>query len=566
MDSRFFIRILLLLLAALPILPADAADLMEMSLESLMNVTVKGASRYEQKSSEAPTNASIVTASDIRKYGYRTLADVLRSLPGIFTTNDRNYTYLGIRGFQPPGDFNTRLLLLVDGHRINNAIYDHAMIGEEFPVDIDLIERVEVVRGPSSSLYGSNAFFGVINVITKRAYDLDGAELSGSAGSWRTFKGRATAGKDFLMKETEILLSGTVSRSHGQDLYFPEFDDPATNNGMAEDADGERLHQLFGKFAWHDFTLEGVHGYRRKTIPTASYSTVFNDPGTYTGERLSYMDLNYDKGLSDNSSLLARVYYDYYYYWGDYILDYAGAPFVSNKDYAKSQSLGAELKTTARLGERHRVTLGGEYRDDFRKDQRNFDVDGVYTDSEQSSKQWALYLQDEFRIHPKLILNAGVRYDHYSNFGGTTNPRVGLIWMPREKTVAKLLYGRAFRIPNAYELYYGDHLTMAPNPDLEPETIYSYEAILEQYFEGLGGSWKASVSTFHYRINDLITSRLDEQGAAVFGNNDSIETNGIELELGGKLSNGIEGRASYAWQRAEYASTKETPPTRRSTW
>ena len=100
---------------------------------------------------------------------------------------------------------------------------------------------------------------------------------------------------------------------------------------------------------------------------------------------------------------------------------------------------------------------------------------------------------------------------------------------------------------------------MKPNPDLEPETIYSYEAILEQYMEGLGGSWKASVSAFHYRIDDLITSRVDEDGASTFGNNDSIETNGVELELEGKLSNGVEGRASYAWQRAEVRSTGEIP-------
>ncbi|MBE0603558.1 MAG: TonB-dependent receptor plug domain-containing protein, partial [Deltaproteobacteria bacterium] len=160
-------RLLFLLLAALAAAPANAAgaaDLTEMSLESLMDVTISGASRYEQKSSEAPTYASVVTAEDIRRNGYRTLADLLRTVPDVFVTNDRNYSYVGIRGFQPPGDYNTRVLLRVDGHRMNNAVYDQAMIGNEFPIDIDLVERVEIVRGPSSSLYGSNAFFGVINV------------------------------------------------------------------------------------------------------------------------------------------------------------------------------------------------------------------------------------------------------------------------------------------------------------------------------------------------------------------------------------------------------------------
>ena len=255
-----------------------------MSLESLMDVTVMGASRYRQKLSEAPTYASIVTADDIRKNGYRNLADLLRTLPGIFITNDRNYQYMGIRGFLTAGDYNSRVLLLVDGHRVNNSVFDHAMIGNEFPVDIDLIERVEVVRGPSSSLYGSNAFFGVINVITKRGGDIDGGEASGSAGSWRTFQGRATLGKDFT-EGAELLVSGTASDSHGQDLYFPEYDDPAANNGVAENADGEKFNSHVRKVSWGDFTLEAVRGYRRKNIPTASFYTTFNDSRNHTDDR-----------------------------------------------------------------------------------------------------------------------------------------------------------------------------------------------------------------------------------------------------------------------------------------
>ncbi len=559
MRRRFQILLLLALLAALAAAPARAAgpaDLTGMSLESLLDVTVSGASRYEQRASEAPTYASVVTAEEIRKYGYRTLADLLRSLPGIFVTNDRNYSYVGIRGFQPAGDYNSRVLLLVDGHRVNNSIYDQAPIGNDFPVDIDLVERVEVVRGPSSSLYGSNAFFGVINVITKRAYDIDGAEISGSAGSWRTYKGRATAAKDYIMNGPAILVSGTAADSRGQDLYFPEYDDPATNNGVAEGDDRERYDSLFAKVSWGDFTLEGARGSRTKRLPTASFGTVFDADGTYTGDRTGFLDLRYEKDVDSGLNLMARAYYDEYYYWADYIFNYApGDPDVINKDYAKASSFGAELKAVKTVRDRHRLTAGVEFRNDYRKDQQNYDLGfpPPFVDSHQSSKEWGAYLQDEFRIHPKLILNAGVRYDHYSTFGGTTNPRLGLIWTPREKTAVKLLYGRAFRTPTSYELYYGDYLTTKPNPDLRPETIRSIEAVLEQRMEGLGGSWKATVSAFHNRIDDLITMQPDpSDGLDHFGNNESIETNGLELELEGRLPGGIQGRASYAWQRAEY--------------
>ena len=175
---------------------------------------------------------------------------------------------------------------------------------------------------------------------------------------------------------------------------------------------------------------------------------------------------------------------------------------------------------------------------------------------------WAAYLQDEIRIHRKLILNAGVRYDHYSTFGGTTNPRVGLIWTPREKTAAKLLYGRAFRTPNAYELYFADiGLQTKSNPDLEPETVESYEAVLEQYVEALGGTWKATAAAFHYRLNHLITIKRDTaDGLYFFYNSETAETNGMELELEGKLAGGIEGRASYAWQRVDFRGTELSPP------
>src|SRR6185295_1369374 len=160
-----------------------------LSLDDLMKAEIYTASKHWQAISEAPASVSIVTADEIQKYGYRTLADILRSIRGISITSDRNYSYVGVRGFARPGDFNTRLLLLVDGHRFNDNVYDGAYIGTDFPIDVDLIERVELIRGPSSSLYGGSAFFGVINVVTKRAHNLRGPMVSFEAGTLGTYKG-----------------------------------------------------------------------------------------------------------------------------------------------------------------------------------------------------------------------------------------------------------------------------------------------------------------------------------------------------------------------------------------
>src|SRR5580700_745710 len=183
------------------------SDLSQASLEQLGNIRVYSASMHLQPSGDAPSSVTVITANEIQQQGYRTLADILRTVRGFFVTYNRNYTSLGVRGFARPGDFNTRILLLVDGHRLNDNVYDEAMIGTEFPIDIDMIRRIEIVRGPVSSLYGSNALFAIINIITKRGQDLNGMELSADAASFNTYKGRVSYGHKF--QQLDIAISGS---------------------------------------------------------------------------------------------------------------------------------------------------------------------------------------------------------------------------------------------------------------------------------------------------------------------------------------------------------------------
>ncbi|MDO8739245.1 MAG: TonB-dependent receptor plug domain-containing protein [Candidatus Deferrimicrobium sp.] len=224
-------------------LPADLIG--SMTLEELMNIPVYAASRREQRSTEAPASVTIVTSEQIRRYGWRTMTDILGGVRGFYVNNDRNYDSVGLRGFLRPGDFNLRILQLVDGHRMNDALYGQSSFGREFPVDVDLIDRVEIVRGPTSSLYGSNAFFAVVNVITRQGRALQGGELSVEAARYGAYKGRATFGSE-RSGGTEYLLSVTGFKSQGQDLFFPEFADPATSNGVASGMDGERQGGIFG--------------------------------------------------------------------------------------------------------------------------------------------------------------------------------------------------------------------------------------------------------------------------------------------------------------------------------
>jgi iron complex outermembrane receptor protein len=160
----------------------SSPDLSEASLEQLGSIPVYGASMHLQPSGDAPSSVTVITAAEIQEHGYRTLADILRTVRSFYVTYDRNYSSIGVRGFARPGDYNTRILLLVDGHRMNDDVYDEAMIGTEFPIDIEMIKRIEIIRGPASSLYGSNALFAVINVITRHGQDV--SRFTGACASW----------------------------------------------------------------------------------------------------------------------------------------------------------------------------------------------------------------------------------------------------------------------------------------------------------------------------------------------------------------------------------------------
>lgn len=515
------------------------------------------ASRMEQPEAQAPSSVSVVTSEEIKKYGYRTLSDILKSIRGFYVTNDRNYEYVGVRGFLRPGDYNTRILLLIDGHRINDNVYDQAYIGTDFPLDVDLIERVEIVRGPGSSLYGSNAFFAVINVITRKGRDFGGAEVSAEAGADEAYKARMSYGKVFG-SGIETALSGSYFGGRGEKrLYYKEFDSPATNNGIAEDADSNRSADLFGTFSFKGFTVEGVYSDSKKHVPTASFDTIFDDNRFFTRERHLDVDLRYEHAFPGDLDVMSGISYNYHKYEGQYPLDYSmpgGPPLtVLNMDYGTGEWWGGEFQIAKKLFERHKLVAGAEYRDNFRQEQGNYDIE-VYLSDRRHSNVSAVYVEDEVTVFHNLVLNAGVRYDHYSTFGSSTNPRLALIYNPFEKTTFKLIYGTAFRAPNMYELYYNDGgVTQKANPGLMPERLTTYEAICEQ---SIGGNLRVTADAFYNRIRDLINLSTDpSDNLLVYENIGRVEAQGVELELEGRWKSGLTGRISYTYQQTEDEQT-----------
>jgi iron complex outermembrane receptor protein len=539
-----------------------ATRLADMELEDLLKVevqSVSGASKFLQKVTDAPAAVSIVTAHDIETYGYRTLAAIISSVPGFNITNDRNYSFVGVRGFQRPGDYNSRVLVLVDGHRLNDPIYNMAYLGNEFPVDVELIDRVELIRGPSSSLYGTNAFLAVINVITKKGQALQGLQVSGDAGSLRAARGRVALGAT-LDQGVELLVSASRHRSSGQPrLYYQEFDDPATNHGVAENLDGESDYNVFGSLSFKGLSFQGLFGSRAKRVPTASFGSWFNDPILETNDAQGWADLRYVRKVAGSWQLTARAYYDWQEYRGLYPTNDSetAVPSISVfSDRASAGWWGTEVSVEKAVGKRHRVTLGGEYRDNFRLNQANADVaSGVLSlDDRRSSHDSAAFVEDQFTVTDQLLLNAGIRTDRYQGFGMTTNPRVALIYKPAEKTAIKALWGTAFRAPNAYELYFSSYLFI-PNPNLEPETIRTGELVVERYFSDRYRVM-ANVSTNH--VDGLISQVVTADGLLQFFNLDSANTRAVAAEFEGKWGSGIATRVSYSYHHARNLVT-DTP-------
>ena len=213
---------------------------------------------HQQTLSDAPGDVEVITAEEIRKWGYRTPAEALQYVRGFFLSSDHTYNYVGIRGFALPGDFNTRLLVLVNGRNIGDNIFNgSAGFGEDFPIDLSLVERIEVVRGASSSLYGGNGMLATINFILKSPQSMRGSVVRTETDSLGERKVQVSTAIP-VAKGASLLLSGSVFNTAGaSELYFPEFDTPESNFGRAMRADGSKGYQLLTNLTWGNWGSPG---------------------------------------------------------------------------------------------------------------------------------------------------------------------------------------------------------------------------------------------------------------------------------------------------------------------
>ncbi len=537
--------------------PAGEQDLTKLGLEELLDFKVSevvGASLHAQSTFKAPSAVTVVTGAEIRAHGYHTLLEILQSVTGMYATYDRNYGHIGVRGFFVPGDYNSRVLLLVDGHRVNDAFFGGYGLNYDAPVDPDLIEKVEIIRGPGSALYGSNALFAVINVINKRGSDVRGYEASVEGGTHGSYLARATVGGANADGD-QWLFAARGYDSDGGSLFYDDFAS-TPSGGRTSGTDYERAYSFNSQFDTTTLSFDASYTWREKGIPTGAYNTVFDDPDNRTIDAMGYADLTWRPDIGAGRTALLRTYFNDYRYDGWYVGDATssgGPPDLLYRDRVVGETLGLDTQFSFDHTLGGLLTVGTDTRWNLKQDEKGWDgLNGVYYDDHKDNFELGAFAQDEIALSEHTTFVAGGRVDHYQSFGAEFSPRAAVVYAPDDRSAYKLLYGEAFRAPNASEIYYNVG-AVAQVPDLKPETLRNIEAVVEHVYDD---GWRVSGSLFHYDVDDLIVRVRDPiTSELLYRNVDSVRGNGVELELEKRFAGERRVSVSQAFQDVENRNT-----------
>lgn len=524
---------------------------------------VQAAERHLTLASDAPSSITILTAQEIHAFGWLTLAEALRSVRGLFTTDDRGYTSLGVRGYSAPGTYNNRVLVLSDGHVTNDLSLGQGFIGQDFDTDLTDVERIEVVRGAGSVLYGSAAFLAVINVVHRTpasgahgsvgAVALDQSGLHGSL---------SVAGEDRWLS----LHAGAFGAEGERTFVSPMATGAAA--GFARGVDGERAAHADLRARLGGFTLAASYNQRSKELPTAAFDTVFGLPGTDTRDSRFFAEAAWERALGAGVTFDARLSYDGRRH--DSALQYRGADPLDPGGHPGSNGRVADW-VDAEVRVRHDATLakgltsslfaGAEVQDVFRVRLSSQTPAGsvagatVSPGEDHAEQVWSAYLGDDLRLHDRVSLDAALRVDdHGGSFGVAVNPRVALIAQPYEGGNFKLVYGTAYRAPSFYERYFTNGASQLPGNRcaaggactvLDPETVRTGEF---EHAHRFNDALSVLVAGYWSRIANILRLTGAGGGKFAFGNRSTLtHSAGLELEGRWQPEPGLLVSAWYAW-------------------
>lgn len=502
---------------------------------------------------KAPAIATIITAEEIKNMGARDLLDVLKMVPGIgVSITEAGINMIEMRGIRT--SLTEKILIMIDGHSMNRNGFGSAIWTLIERIPVEHIKQVEIVRGPGSALYGNSAFLATVNVITKDADDINGAQAKAGGGSFDTYKGNITAGKTFGDKLTAMASTDFVN-TRGPKLNVPQ--DALGSSGTPEL--GFWQTDTFLKLGYGDFSVRG--GFRKiyeQNYIGLGYAVV---PGNEQNINTYWAEMAYALRFTDALATNLKIHYDHFEQNPLVKILPNGFPGFPDgmigKPLLKDRTIGSEFQVDWDVFKGNHLIMGLSYEVMQQYDTKqiaNFNpltfapigsVQEVANFNKDATRQiFALYLQDEWKLLEKVSLTAGIRYDHYSDFGDTVNPRAGLVWNALENADLKLLYGRAFRAPTFTELYNRNNPVVVGNPGLKPEKIETYEAAATYRFT----RWLAlDVNYFNSKITDLIDWNHSII-PGVYSNIGKATTQGVEMGLHGSVPGGLSWKAAYTYQ------------------
>ncbi len=539
-------------------------------------VLITTATKTEKSLRKAPAIATVITAAEIRNMGARDLTDVLKTVPGFgVAVSSEGYNQFEVRGISTT--LSEKILVMVDGHRVNTPYMGSGLVLLFDNLSLEKVRQVEIIRGPGSALYGANAFVGVVNVITKDADDADGMNVTVAGGNFNTKRVSASGGKSFKDKDFKIFGSVDYFDTDGDDATIKADRIAGAPFSMTPGNADPYLEkkEAFLKVSYGDLMFKGHYLQQDKGVYIGIANALTYD-NVYDPE-IFWSELSYSKSFTDKFSASLRTYLDYFRHHGKVVIfpkGFPGYPDMAPTGEAglKDRTLGTELQLSWDMFRGNHVIAGFDF-----EHIKQYDVDyvanynpftfapfGSFQDvsswgnfnRDVTRKVWAVYFQDEWAITENLNLTAGVRHDNYNDFGGTTNPRAGIVWNFLKNADLKLLYGQAFRAPTFSDLYNAGNPDVLGNPNCKPEKIKSYEAALGYRFRD---SYTINANYFRNEIDDLIIKDTSTS-PALYTNRGGAKVDGVETVLRGQYSPANYWQLAYSWQNPKDADTDEDLP------
>lgn len=565
--------------------------------------SVSAASRTSESIEDAPASVTVISSQELEAFAYPTILEAMRGVRGVAVNYDSVYGNAAIRGLGQANDFSNRLLVLSDGAVLNENILYQPFIHYDGRVDLGDVDRIEIVRGPSSVLYGTGAVSGVVNLVLKGRDEPDGVQ--GQVSSYDNSTTRARAALSHRFSQTAgVWASAAGATSQGRDVSL-NFDDgngvvaPHQTSGF----DKFNAYTLTGKGWWKDLTLQTFWTSRTNTTPTGNYSSRFGDTRSFGQDRRFLTELKFDRTLDNKTEIFARAHLNYAFYRLDYWYDndpaMPGLGTADTYNYFEAYRSwwgGAEARATFPLGKTLSLSVGGEGVLHTKVKMLNGEIDSSgqtsppTLDTSTPYSVLAAAALIDWRPSKKVRVQAGARFDYW-NLKGNENaatadqkgassfpalsPRLAVIVKPTPADIVKLMGGTAFRAPSAYEFFYNDDgntqvVSSLCGSKLTPENIYSLEIEethrFSQDWVGLvsaqGTIARNGIETVN--VDDTCAASTGASTDAIYYRNSDVDQRvlGLDLELRREFRAGFLASAQYGFSHARYADDSPTAAAR----